>query len=192
MDKAPNEIVHRPDLKQLVERAFLNRTREEIAGEVFESGWDEPAVRQGYTNEGIEGAENFKKINFSGTDDNETIEFPPFVSEPNEVTVDELKDYHWLLRYAAEVCTKHVNVELTPALRKKLIKKDLAHELQHALAGKGEDGLNIRYGVAFTESSDGVSWKPRLTLLGKARRGTIKRMVKSTTWLSKADQTALE
>jgi hypothetical protein len=193
MDRLVNEIVQRPDLKKLVEQAFENR-REDVFSEYENepNNWNDPIVKQGYVNESIENGKRLGEIISPGNED-EIVKFPPFTPKPNLVTVDDLKDYHWLLRYAAEVVFNYTNNQLIPETRRKLLKKDLSHEFQHALAGKGEEGLKIKYGVGFFESPDkkSVSWKPTLVLTGKARRGTIRKIVEGASWLSKTDQVAL-
>lgn len=184
----------RPEIRSDVEMAFLNRLQENVLGYSESNHWQDNTVKQSYGESSIDVGRRLGNIirTVSSPSDDEIIDLP-FFPQPNEAYTEKIGDYHWYLRYAAEIVFKHAGVSLTPGLRQSLLKKDLAHEFEHALKGKGEKGLVIKYSVGFYETPDGssVPWRPQIVLTGQASRKTIRSITQGTSWKSKGDEIAI-
>lgn len=186
------ERVQENEIRASVESAFANRLIIDTYHITESASQVIPEVRYVHTSNDIEGANKVKTLIAKESDQNEVIKIP-FIPELCEAYVDDVRDYPVLLCFAIETVFKHANQQIPDDRRRALLKKDLAHEFQHASQGWKVPGLKIKYAVRFTEDADGssIGWHPRIILTGSATRQIIRNILSATKWRSKGDEVAL-
>lgn len=91
--------------------------------------------------------------------------------EPHEVRIDNPHDYKELVEYS-------LGKILPPDEAKKEAEAILEHEFAHHVPGLGEQGLQIKYGVDFTEdiATGKVGITPSVNLSGSTRVGVVRKI----------------